>query len=268
VISVKKWTLLWIVVKVYFRCTKITINKNKNKKESHMKWLNTFTATALLCMSIPTLAEIGPWELEAHDKDNDIQVFTRTVESSSLKEFKGVTYIKADVAAFVALLLDTEMTTSWMHNVIEFKVVDAPSDTESLIYTVNKTPWPITDRDVYIRSVISADKLGTVTSSFIAEPDFAKKNEGFIRMPELLGTWVFTPMEDGMVEVSYQVHANPGGSLPDWMVNAIVVETPLKTLLNLREVVTNEKYQNRSFAFIDKALATDQELAVEQSLMK
>jgi hypothetical protein len=70
-----------------------------------------------------------------------------------------------------------------------------------------------------------------------------------------------------MVEVVYQVHANPGGSLPNWMVNAIVVETPLETLLNLRDVVTNEKYQNRSFAFIEKALSADEKMAQDQTLL-
>jgi hypothetical protein len=242
-------------------------NKNKNNKESHMKWLNTITATALLCISLPTLAEIGPWALEVHDEDNDVQVFTRTVENSPLKEFKGVTNIKGNVSSLVALLQDTEASTSWMHNVIKFEVMDSPSDTESVIYTVNKTPWPVTDRDVYIRSVMSANKVGVVTSSLVAVSDYAEKNDDYIRMPELTGTWVFTPMAEGMVEVVYQVHANPGGSLPNWMVNAIVVETPLETLLNLRDVVTNEKYQNRSFAFIEKALSADEKMAQDQTLL-
>jgi ribosome-associated toxin RatA of RatAB toxin-antitoxin module len=242
-------------------------NKNKNKKEHPMKWLNTFTATALLCISTLTLAEVGPWGLEAHNKDNDIQVFTRVVENSPLKEFKGVTHIKADVASFVALLLDFEMATSWLHNVIEFKVMDAPSDTESVIYTVNKTPWPITNRDVYIRTAMSADKLGAVTLSFTAESNSAEKNKDYIHMPELVGTWIFTPMEEGMVEVTYQVHANPGGSLPNWMVNAIVIETPLKTLLNLRKVIKSEKYQNKSYGFLDKALAIGQGVGPDQRVL-
>jgi hypothetical protein len=232
-----------------------------------MKWLNTLTATALLCISLPTLAEIGPWELEVHDEDNDVQVFTRTVENSPLKEFKGVTHIKGNVSSLVALLQDTEASTSWMHNVIKFEVMDSPSDTENVIYTVNKTPWPVTDRDAYIRSVMSANKLGVVTSSIMGVADYAEKNDDYIRMPELVGSWVFTPMAEGMVEVVYQVHANPGGSLPDWMVNAIVVETPLETLLNLRDVISNEKYQNKSFAFIEKALGADEKMAQEQTLM-
>ncbi len=218
-----------------------------------MSFFKIFTASAVMCLSVYSMAEVGPWELEAQDEDKDIKVFTRTVGDSPLKEFKGVTNIKSDVNTFVALLRDDKAATSWMHNVIEFKVMDSPSETENLVYTVNATPWPVTDRDAYIRSIMSADKQGVVTSSIVAVPEFAELNDDYIRMPEILGAWTFSPKADGMVEVVYQVHANPGGSLPDWLVNAIVVETPLETLTNLHEIIKDEKYQGQSFSFIENA---------------
>jgi hypothetical protein len=233
-----------------------------------MNWFKTITVGALVCLAIPSLAEVGPWQLEAQDEDKDIQVFTRTVGDSPLKEFKGVTHIKSDVSAFVALLQDQESATTWLHNVIEYTIIDAPSSTESLIYTVNKTPWPVTDRDAYIRSVFSADKMGAVTSTITGESDFAEDSEDFVRMPELLGAWKFTPMQDGMVEVIYQVHANPGGSLPDWLVNSIVVETPMETLANLHEVITDEKYQKQTFAFIQDAMTANTQMALEDTLVE
>jgi hypothetical protein len=219
-----------------------------------MKWFKVFTATAAVCVSLTSMAEVGPWELEAHDEDKDIKVFTRAVGDSPLREFKGVTNIKSDVNAFVALLKDDTAATNWMHDVVEFKLVDSPSDVESLVYTVNHTPWPVTNRDAYVRSIMTADTNGGVVSTITAEPDFAEMNEDYIRMPEIVGLWSFTPKAEGVVEVVYQVHANPGGSLPDWLVNAIVVETPMETLSNLQDIITEEKYQNQSFAFIESAM--------------
>lgn len=210
-------------------------------------------ATVAMFASSMSLAEVGPWELEAHDEDQNIKVFTRSVGDSPLKEFKGITQIKAPVSAFVAVLKDPEMATSWMHNVIEFEVMEEASETESVVYTVNKTPWPVTDRDAFTRSVMTAQADGSVVTSITALPEFQEVNEDFIRMPELVGSWTFSPKEDGMTEVVYQVHANPGGSLPNWLVNAIVVETPMETLTNLHEVVLEEKYQGQSFAFMQPA---------------
>ena len=140
-----------------------------------------------------------------------------------------------------------------MHNVIQFDVMESPSDTKNVVYTVNKTPWPVTNRDAYIQSEMSADASGVVTSRIIAVPTYKENNEDYIRMPELKGAWVFTPQEEGVVEVVYQVHANPGGSLPNWLVNSIVVETPMNTLTNLHKVIKDEKYQGQSFAFIEQA---------------
>lgn len=145
---------------------------------------------------------------------------------------------------------------------VEFKVEDSPSQTENIVYTVNKTPWPVTNRDAFIRSELSADANGVVTSTLTGVPDFKAGNDDYIRMPELKGAWTFAPMEAGMVEVTYQVHANPGGSLPNWLVNAIVIETPMNTLQNLHDVIHNEKYQGKTYAFIDQAKAAA-EMAVE-----
>ena len=40
-------------------------------------------------------------------------------------------------------------------------------------------------------------------------------------------------MPDG-VRVSYQMHASPGGSIPNWLANQTVVDTPFGTLNALR----------------------------------
>jgi len=218
-----------------------------------MQWFKKMGLLGAMVFASHTMAEVTPWELEAHDEDKDIKVFTRSVGDSPLKEFKGVTHIKADVSDFVALLKDPDVATSWMHNVIQFDVMESPSDTVNVVYTVNKTPWPVTDRDAYIRSVMTADENGAVTSALTAVPAYKEANEDFIRMPELKGAWVFTPKEEGMVEVVYQVHANPGGSLPTWLVNAIVVETPMETLTNLHDIIQDEKYKGQTFAFIEAA---------------
>jgi len=201
-----------------------------------------------------TAQDANAWQQEAHDDELDITVFTRTVGKSPLKEFKGVTHIKAPVEAFVALLEDTQRATEWMHNVTTFKVIESPSDVENVVYTVNATPWPVTDRDVYIRSVFSANEIGQVTSSIQLEPGF-DKDDDYVRMSGIVGKWQFTPKENGMTEVVYQVHADPGGSLPNWLVNAIVVDTPLSTLENLHKVVHDAQYQNKQYDFIKQAMA-------------
>lgn len=217
------------------------------------------TGGALLLTSLLSVAQPGEWHLEKDDAKKDIKVFTREIPGSELKEFRGVTHIKAPVSAFVALLKDPAQATSWMHNVKKFEVMETRSDLENIVYTVNDTPWPVTNRDVYIKSVFSQDpNTFAVTVSLTGLADYKAKNSDFVRMPALTGAWTFAPQQDGLVEVSYQVHANPGGSLPNWLVNAIVVDTPYNTLTNLQKKVANDKYLKASFSYIKEPAAKTQ----------
>lgn len=212
------------------------------------KMLTSMFAAALLGGG--SIAYANEWTLEKEDVERDIRVYTRTVENSPLKEFKGVTQIMAPTSAFVALLRDPDVATEWMHQVGKFEVIESPSMTDNLVYTVNETPWPVTDRDAYIRSVMSQDESKVVTVTLTGVPEFRPVNEDFVRMASLKGFWKFSPQENGITEVTYQVHANPGGSLPDWLVNGIVVDTPYNTLKNLQVKVVEERYQNQSFDFM------------------
>lgn len=234
-----------------------------------MSWLKPLATAATLLVATFSLAQAqqgyGEWNEETYEEDLDIRVFTREVANSELKEFKGITHIKAPVSAFVALLKDTDVSTEWMKDVVEYEVLDEVSETESLVYTVNAAPWPVTNRDAVIRSKMSQDENMAVTVQLSAEPEGKAKNDDYVRMPALTGFWKFTPQADGVVEVVYQVHANPGGSLPTWLVNSIVVETPLETLTNLHGKVVEEKYQGQTFAFMQPAVeaAPVEEVAAE-----
>ena len=48
------------------------------------------------------------------------------------------------------------------------------------------------------------------------------------------------------------VHADPGGSLPNWLVNSIVIETPLETLMSMHAKIHDQKYQGQSYAFMNE----------------
>jgi hypothetical protein len=37
------------------------------------------------------------------------------------------------------------------------------------------------------------------------------------------------------VDVTFQMHADPGGAIPKWLANQTVVDTPFKTLQALRK---------------------------------
>mgnify|MGYP002718257558 CR=1 FL=1 len=66
------------------------------------------------------------------------------------------------------------------------------------------------------------------------QPQYLPKEDGYTRVASLKGFWKFVPQGDGKVEVTYQVHTEPGGSVPSWLANSFVVEAPFNTLSGLR----------------------------------
>ena len=54
-------------------------------------------------------------------------------------------------------------------------------------------------------------------------------------MAQVDGFWKLVPKGDNLTEVTYQVHTEPGGSVPALIANKFVVDAPFKTLQGLKE---------------------------------
>jgi hypothetical protein len=191
----------------------------------------------------------GKAEFTVEKEKNGIKVFTRKIEGSALKEFKGVTSIKTSLTSLVALMDDTAAYTQWLHNVTEAKLVQKINYQERVTYTVIHAPWPVSDRDTVTYSKIVQDpKSKIITIHLKGQPDKMPPQGGKVRVPALKGFWQFIPNKNGYVTVIYQVHSEPGGSIPDAIANSTATDIPYNTLLNMHRVVKAEKYQNAKIA--------------------
>lgn len=212
---------------------------------------------AFLCSSFfffSAQAENGSWELEQEEEDIQLKIFTREIEGSNLREFKGEMTVKTTLSTLAALLLDGESAPDWMHQCEKFEVVEQIDPQNAVIYFVNGAPWPVSDRDAVISSSMAQDPETLVVRAEVnALNDRVPVNDDYVRIPKMKGFWSFTPKGNGEVLVRYQVHANPGGSLPAWLANSVVVETPFNTMSNMLDMIKKEKYQTASIPFIKNA---------------
>lgn len=180
------------------------------------------------------------------EKDkNGVKVYTRKIEGSALKEFKGVTTIKTSLMSLVALMDDTDAYPQWLHNVTVAKLVQKVNLKERVTYTVINAPWPVSDRDTVTYSKIVQDPKSKIVTIYLkGVPNQYPVQGGKVRVPALKGFWQFIPNKNGYVTVIYQVHSDPGGSIPDAIANSTVTDIPYHTLLKMHQIVKQEKYQN------------------------
>ena len=64
--------------------------------------------------------------------------------------------------------------------------------------------------------------------------------KGVVRLPKLIGHYKLTRVGPKKTLVEYQVEADPGGSLPDWIVERVAKDMPYQTLAHLRDRVTGK----------------------------
>jgi hypothetical protein len=81
-------------------------------------------------------------------------------------------------------------------------------------------------------------------------PDFIPLKKGFVRVLQSECKWVVTPMVKKSLQVEFTLFADPAGSIPVWLVNAMSYYGPLETFKKLKSQLLKPEYQDVSFAFV------------------
>lgn len=172
------------------------------------------------------------WKLEK-DKDG-IKVYTRHVEGYQIKEFKAVSIIEAKMEDILTLVLDAEHYAEWMSNTTSAKTIKTEENGDFLVYYQLSLPWPMQDRDAISQNQIISGTDSTVIRTVLL-PDYLPADSKLVRMKVANGGWVFKPLADNRCHLTYQFVADPSTKVPGWIANLFVVESPYKTIFNLKE---------------------------------
>jgi hypothetical protein len=177
------------------------------------------------------------WQL-AKDEAG-IKVYLSDIPGSKYKAYRAVTTVNTDIKHLLALQADVKGACKWIFECREQSVLKT-EDGQSWVYTRFSAPWPVTARDsvLHVTTTVAAD--GTVTRLLQALPDYVPKEQDFVRVSRIDGFWSLQPKSAGSVEVVYQAHMEPGGSVPSWLANGFVIDAPFNTLQAFRQ--TAEKH--------------------------
>jgi len=176
------------------------------------------------------------WELGK--EKNGISVYTRVMKDSKLKEYMASCEVNATPEQLVAILYDIDNYVNWMASVKEAELLETDGKNIFYVYSEVKVPFPFDNRDQVTKSIIvddpDSDKK-TIEVEII--PDYRPEKKGVVRVPFGEGNWEFIPLENGKTKINHRFGADPGGSIPAWVVNMFLVDTPVKTLEGLKEQV-------------------------------
>ncbi|MCZ4293569.1 START domain-containing protein [Vibrio sinaloensis] len=181
------------------------------------------------------------WQFEG-DADG-ISIFSRH-HSDGLVEIRARMFAPTSYAAFLALLEDTENVPNWIDNVSHSRVLRQISPNENIVYTQFSAPWPAKDRDMVTYSKYALDEIGFTLKIEDAPQSILTEQEGYVRISEVQATWTLQKLTNGMTLIEYTAFANPGGALPNWLINKLAKESARSTFEGLKQQLPN--YQDDS----------------------
>lgn len=196
-----------------------------------MNGLGRWLLGAVLMLGLAQV-QAAQWRLVKDEAG--IRVYLQQIPGSSFQAFRGVTRIRTDMPRLLALQDDVSAACAWIHACSEQRLLKHEGNL-SWAYSRFHTPWPVQPRDSILQVTTTHDADGRVTRTLLGVADYLPLQPGFVRLSKVEGFWSLTPL-DGEIEVVYQVHSEPGGSVPAWLANSFVVDAPFNTLQGLRQL--------------------------------
>jgi len=190
----------------------------------------------ILMLQVATPVMANDWEL-VYKADN-LRVSKRDYAGSALDEIKGVVRVKTSLNAVMALLKDAPFNQHWVFRSSGARILKESGYAQAYVYGVVDAPLPMSDRDTVVRfdyqqNPQTKDIKVTITNF----PDFIAPVAEHVRVPVMGGYWGLKPEPGGWVEVTYQIHGDPGGRIPAWLANQAALLSVRHTLENLAAVV-------------------------------
>ena len=203
-----------------------------------MKNIITLCLFLLFYSSNANSTSNGYWQLSSDD--NGIAVYIHQHEGG-LVEVKAVMNTKTSLHGFLALLQDTRNIPNWVDKVSYSRVIKQISPRENIVYTQFQAPWPAKSRDMVTYSIYTISD-NVLTLQIKDAPNAIPVKNHLIRIQSVTAIWKLTTLSENSTRIEYQAYADPGGSLPNWLVNKLAKESTRNTFTKLRQQLP--KYQD------------------------
>ncbi|MDA3945429.1 MAG: START domain-containing protein [Helicobacteraceae bacterium] len=211
----------------------------------------------LLMMVFMTLLLLEADEWKVGKESEGITVYTREIEGSGFLEFRGVTTVEGSVAALVSVLYDTPASPAWLHQCSFAMTLDEIRFEDNYIFQIYDLPFPVSNRQVILHSKLLWTEEGARLETKEANTycidhhiDRCESVNGaaLIKIRRSRGHYIFTAIDEKRTKVIWQQHIEPGGSIPTWLANALVVDIPFYSLRQLQFLVKDERYRDMTEA--------------------
>lgn len=174
-------------------------------------------------------------------KEQDgIKIYTRQEAGKPLRAFKGTTVINAPAEKVFTLIEDVNHTAWWDKNLTQIKVLAYEKDKRARYYLVYDTPWPVANRDLCVEVTVSMDPEKRIYSvSTVSLAGVIPEKKDLVRIKDYHQTWTVSSAGENSSIVVLEGYLDPVGSIPVWISNKLIIQTPINSILGVRQQMLN-----------------------------
>ncbi|PTQ89828.1 START domain-containing protein [Agitococcus lubricus] len=175
-----------------------------------------------------------------------IKVWTYKVKNNPVFSYKAATSIYSSITNVSALLLNPNEAPKWAPYVRRIDVLSPTNAAGIAIYRMElDLPFPLTDRDVVIKSQLSYLADGSILLFNEATQDQrAPIQDNMVRVARYQGSWLLKPNTQGYVEITTSGYADLGGAIPASFANLFVEQQPYQMLQSMRSYLRDNRLQS------------------------
>lgn len=175
------------------------------------------------------------WKKVSEDKG--IKTFRKDIPGSDIVAFRGEGMIDASIAKVAGILIDTPRKQEWVAKIVEAKDVRDMGPYERVEYNHTASGFfLVRDRDFVFHAKAEFDKpnnritfnMQSVEDSLMPESDCCVR--GYLGK----SAYTLTAIDGNHTYAEVEIHADPKGGVPNWLVNLFQKSWPRTTLENMR----------------------------------
>lgn len=186
-----------------------------------------------------------PWNF-IKEKDG-IKIYTRKEPGKPVKSYRGVTDINSPAENIFALIEDINNTDWWDKNLTQIEVLLYEKYKRAQYYMVYDLPWPVTDRDLCVDVTVTFDTVtGERRITAVPLTGVIPERNDMVRIKDYWQTWSVIPAGKDMAHVELEGFVDPAGSIPDWISDMIIIDSPFKAISGVRERMGKKQINNTS----------------------
>lgn len=227
----------------------------------------TVRAVLLLCLAAliaPATAEEEWQTMRTASVRGEVSTWVRPVPGNAIKAFRGVVEVPHSMLTALAVLSDVPNFPAWVFQCHAAEQHDSwgPEHARVMI----KGIWPVSDRDVIVRSRLEQDPATlAVTIHSQATDTVLPPQAGYVRLPALDNLFRIEPLADGWSRITFQTFVDPGGAIPAWLANFVATRAPLTTLTGMKAQMDKAVYQISALDELHTALPGTSDIIVPEA---